>query len=122
VTDDTRAVLVVDDETDFLTTYRRLLVRDGFRVVTASTCEAALSALAQESFAVAIVDMRLPDGDGLDVVRQARKLAQPPRAIVVTGFASKEARAAALEAGAADFLSKPFVASTLTARVRGLAG
>jgi two-component system response regulator PilR (NtrC family) len=116
-----RAILVVDDETDFLTTYRRLLGRDGFRVVTASTCEAALTALARESFAVAIVDMRLPDGDGLEVVRHARKLAEPPRAIVVTGFSSKEARAAALEAGAADFLAKPFVAATLSARVRGLA-
>ena len=121
MTSEARAILVVDDEVDFLTTYRRLFGREGFRVVTASTCEAALTALAREPFAVAVVDMRLPDGDGLDVVRQARQLPKPPRAIVVTGFASKEARAAAIEAGAVDFLSKPFAAAALSARVRGLA-
>jgi DNA-binding response OmpR family regulator len=114
-------VLVVDDELDFLTTYRRLLAREGYEVVTAASCEAARAALAEGSFAVAIVDMRLPDGDGLDIVRLASGLASPPRAIVVTGYASTEARAAALEAGAADFLSKPFSAATLAQRVRGLA-
>jgi two-component system, NtrC family, response regulator PilR len=121
VTQPARAVLVVDDETDFLTTYQRLLGRSGFRVVTVSTCEAAREALAREPFSVAIVDMRLPDGDGLDVVRHARGLPAPPHAIVVTGFASVEARAAALEAGAIDFFSKPFAAASLSARVRDLA-
>ena len=121
MTDAPRSVLVVDDEEDFLTTYRRLLAREGYHVVTASTCEAARTALAQESFAVAIVDMKLPDGDGIEIVRHARGLAAPPRAIVVTGYASKEARVAALEAGAADFLSKPFAAATLSERVRSLA-
>lgn len=115
------AVLVVDDEADLLATYRRLLGRDGFRVVTAATRAAALRALEREPYAAAIVDVRLPDGDGLDVVRKAREVAQPPPAIVVTGFPSKTMRKAALEAGAVDFVTKPFAAAALAARVRALA-
>ena len=115
------AVLVVDDEADLLATYRRLFGRHGFRVVTAATRAAGLGALDHEAFTAAIVDVRLPDGDGLDIVRRAREVAQPPPAIVVTGFASAHARKAALAAGAADFFAKPFEAAVLAARVRALA-
>jgi DNA-binding response OmpR family regulator len=111
------AVLVVEDETDLLATYRRLLGRDGFRVVTAATRAAGLEALAQEPFDAAIIDVRLPDGDGLDVVRKAA--AMP--AIVVTGYPSPHARQAALAAGAADFVAKPFDAVALAALVHRLA-
>ena len=115
------AVLVVDDEADLLGTYRRLFARSGMRVVTASTCAAALRALGCESFAAAIVDLRLPDGDGLDIVRHARALASPPVSIIVTGFPSQHVRARAMDAGAADFFAKPFQAVALAARVKELA-
>ena len=115
------AVLVVEDEGDLLTTYRRLLGRDGFRVVTVSTREAGLQALRDERFAAVIIDVRLPDGDGLDVVRRVCETVTPPPAIVVTGFASKHVRAAALAAGAAAFFAKPFEAAALASCVRGLA-
>lgn len=116
------AVLVVEDEADLLTTYRRLLGHHGFRVVTAATRAAGLEALEAEPFRAAIVDVRLPDGDGLDVVRKACQVARPPPAIVVTGFASKHLRKAALDAGAAAFFAKPFEAAALVARVQALAG
>jgi DNA-binding response OmpR family regulator len=120
--DAARPVLVVDDETDFLSTYRRLLGRDGFRVIGAATRDAALRALAEEPFAAAIIDLRLPDGDGLDIVRRAREVADPAPAIVVTGFASRHARQAAHRAGAAAFFAKPFDSAALVKRVRELAG
>ena len=110
-------ILVVDDEPEFLNTYRRLLARLGARVVAADSRAAALAALAREPFALVIADLRLPDGDGLDVVREARAAARSTPAIVVSGFASKEARAAALQAGAADVFTKPFDAAALAARV-----
>ena len=116
-------LLVVDDEADFLTTYRRLLGRDGFRVVTAATRSEALAALAAEQFAVVVTDVRLPDGDGLDVVRAATDHGRKPTAvIVVSGFTSRHARDAALVAGAVDFFAKPFDAVALAARIRELAG
>lgn len=115
-------LLVVDDEADFLTTYRRLLGRDGFRVVTAATRAEALAALEAERFTVVVADVRLPDGDGLDVVRAARHNGEATPTIVVSGFASRHAREAAFAAGAADFFAKPFEAAALAARIRELAG
>jgi DNA-binding response OmpR family regulator len=114
------AVLVVEDEADLAATYRRLFGHHGLRVVIAGTRDAALRALEEQVFAVAIVDVRLPDGDGLDVVRKVREMASPAPAIVVTGFASQHLRQAALAAGASDFFAKPFDAAALAARVRSL--
>ena len=114
------AVLVVEDEVDLVATYRRLLRHHGFRVVTATTRLAGLRALEDDTFTAAIVDVRLPDGDGLDVVRKARELAPPAPVIVVTGFSSQHVRQAARAAGAADFVAKPFKAAALAARVQAL--
>ena len=111
-------VLVVDDEADFLATYERLLRREGFDVVAVASCAAGLAALAVESVHLVISDLRLPDGDGLDVVRFARGSARPVPVIVVTGYPSDATRRAAIAAGATAFLSKPFVASMLLAAIR----
>lgn len=111
-------VLVVDDEADFLATYERLLRREGLAVIAASSVALALAAIGRERPSLVISDLRLPDGDGLAVVRAARSGTDPPPVIVVTGFPSEEARRAALAAGATGFFSKPFVASALLAAVR----
>jgi DNA-binding response OmpR family regulator len=65
-----------------------------------------------------ISDLRLADGEGLDIVRAARAGPHPLPVIVVTGYASEERRRAALAAGAAAFFAKPFRASALLASVR----
>jgi DNA-binding response OmpR family regulator len=67
-----------------------------------------------------ISDVRLPDGDGLDVVRAARSGVDPPTTIVVSGFVSSHVRKAALDAGANAFFVKPFQAAALTAEIRAL--
>ena len=111
-------VLVVDDEADFLATYERLLRRQGYEVIAVSSRAAALDAVAHEHPTLVISDLRLGDGDGLDVVRAARAGQHPLPVIVVTGYASEELRRAALAAGAAAFFAKPFLASALLASVR----
>jgi two-component system response regulator PrrA len=113
-----RRVLVVDDEADFLATYERLLRRQGYEVVTATSRATGLAALAGEPPHLVISDVRLPDGDGLDVVRAARGLPEPMPVIVVTGYPSDETRRAALAAGATTFLAKPFAAAVLLAAIR----
>ena len=116
-------VLVVDDEVDFLATYDRLLRRQAYRTITVSTRQAALAALADEALDLIIADIRLSDGDGLDVVRAARAHRHPPPVIVVTGFASEQSRRQALAAGATAYLAKPFSTSALTSLVQeALAG
>jgi DNA-binding response OmpR family regulator len=113
-----RRVLVVDDEADFLATYERLLRREGFDVVTVTSRAAGLAALVADTLHLVISDLRLPDGDGLDVVRAAHGLSTPVPVIVVTGYPSDETRRAALAAGATTFLAKPFAAAVLLAAIR----
>ena len=113
-----RRVLVVDDEADFLATYERLLRREGYEVVTVTSRAAGLAALAGELPHLVISDLRLPDGDGLDVVRAARAARDPVPVIVVTGHPSDEVRRAALAAGATTFVAKPFAAAVLLAAIR----
>ena len=74
--------------------------------------------LETESLALVIADLRLPDGDGLDVVRAARERRHPPPVIVVTAFASEESRRQALRAGATAYLAKPFSTSALTSLIQ----
>jgi two-component system repressor protein LuxO len=106
-------ILVVEDELDLAVTYDRLLRREGYRVVTAASCAEGLKTLVSAPPALVILDLRLPDGDGLGLIRAA--YASTPRipAIVVTAFASRAARDAARASGASAFLAKPFVASVL---------
>jgi DNA-binding response OmpR family regulator len=113
-----RRVLVVDDEADFLATYERLLRREGYEVVTVTSRAAGLAALAGDHPDLVISDLRLPDGDGLDVVRAAHSARDPLPVIVVTGYPSTETRRAALAAGATTFLAKPFAAAVLLAAIR----
>ena len=115
-----RRVLVVDDEADFLATYERLLRRQGYDVLTAKSRAAGLAALAGEPLHLVISDLRLPDGDGLDVVRAARDAREPAPVIVVTGYPSDETRRAALAAGATTLLAKPFAAAVLLASIRSI--
>ena len=106
-------ILVVEDEADLVVTYDRLLRREGYRVVTAASRAEGLKALESSRPALVISDLRLPDGDGLDIIRAARSLDPPAPVIVVTAFASRAAREAALASGASAFLAKPFPASAL---------
>jgi CheY-like chemotaxis protein len=111
-------VLVVDDEVDFLSTYERLLRPQGYEVTAVSSRAAALEAVAHERPALIISDLRLADGEGLDIVRAARAAPHPLPVIIVTGYASEELRRIALAAGATAFFAKPFLASALLASVR----
>ena len=115
-------ILVVDDEADLVMTYERLLQRRGYRVVSANTRGDGLAIVEREPLALVITDLRLPDGDGLELVRAVRSLPVATPAIVVTGFASEASRTAARAAGAG-YLAKPFATSTFVSLVEStLAG
>jgi CheY-like chemotaxis protein len=114
----TRTILIVEDEADFLTTYDRLLRRQGMRMIGVGTMHAALLALESDTPDLIITDLRLPDGDGLAVVRAARARSRATPVIVVTGLVSDRSRRQAVEAGATAFLVKPFSMLTLVALIR----
>lgn len=104
-------ILIVDDEVDLVRTCERLLRRGGHEVITATTCESALTALSGGTSRLVVCDVRLPDGTGLDVVRAAKRLDPPVRAIVMTAQPSEAGRREALASGADAYLAKPFTAS-----------
>jgi DNA-binding NtrC family response regulator len=101
-------VLVVDDEADLAESCARLLRRRGYRVVVAGSWTAGREALRTATPQLLVSDVRLPDGDGLALVREAGALSPPIPAIVISGYPSEVSRAAARIAGAVEFLPKPF--------------
>src|SRR5262245_9402863 len=114
-------ILLVEDETDLLATYERLLRRSGYRIRSTSTCREGLHIIEREPLALVVTDLRLPDGDGIELGRAARRAPTPTPAIVVTGFTSEASHVRALAAGASGYLAKPFGASAFTSLVGSLA-
>lgn len=110
-------VLIVEDEPDLAQTCERLLRRRGHDVTTARTCAAGLQALAAGTSLLVVCDVRLPDGDGLDVIRAAKELDPPVPAIAMTAEVSEAGRRRALASGADAYLAKPFTIAAFTALV-----
>ncbi|HEY6241959.1 MAG TPA: sigma-54 dependent transcriptional regulator [Burkholderiales bacterium] len=111
-------VLVVDDEADIRELLELSLVRMGLVVECAGTLAAAKQLLQSKRYELCLTDMRLPDGDGLELVRLiGAQFADLPVA-VITAFGSTENAVAALKAGAFDYLTKPLSLDQLRALVR----
>jgi len=101
-------VLIIDDEADVCTFFRRLLTRKGYQVVTAVNHKEAMQALEGHSFNVALVDLKLPDTDGLTLL-QAIKARQPGcEVIIMTGYSTVKTAVTAIQLGAYEYLEKPF--------------
>ena len=110
-------VLLVEDEDDTLALLAELLTDEGCDVSAHRTGEAALAAVLVRPPDVAIVDLRLPDVDGLNIVRELRRTAPHARIIVVTGVATHAAQESAIAEGADAFLAKPVKYSAIAAQL-----
>ena len=110
-------VLVVDDERQILRALRVILRDAGYEVATAETAQQALDALALRPPAAAILDLILPDGNGVDVCRSIREWSEMP-VIVLSAVGDEAEKVRALEAGADDYVTKPFGTEELIARLR----
>jgi DNA-binding NtrC family response regulator len=100
-------VLIVDDDADVRNLLVSILVRAGARVTEASTGAEAMAVLARDEVDVVLVDVRLPDRSGLDLLRWARAAEVDSEMIVLTGHADVETAVEAMRRGAYDFLAKP---------------
>jgi two-component system, OmpR family, KDP operon response regulator KdpE len=110
-------VLVVDDEPQILRALRIILRDAGFEVMQASTAEEALDAAALRPPAAAIIDLVLPDGNGIDVTRSLRAWTKMP-IVVLSAVGEEDEKVRALEAGADDYVTKPFGPRELVARLQ----
>jgi DNA-binding response OmpR family regulator len=110
---------VIDDEPDLLAMSRACLERDGFRVVEALDLRSGLVAMRREPVDLIVLDLGLPDGSGLDLLRTLRSTSDVP-IIIVTGRSEETDRVVGLELGADDYLVKPFSQRELAARIRAV--
>ncbi|MGE3842768.1 MAG: response regulator transcription factor [Vicinamibacterales bacterium] len=118
--DDRHSLLVVDDDDVFRLRLMRALQERGFDVAGANSCEQAL-ALARENFPeFAVVDMRLPDGSGLELVRELKALDPMTSVVVLTGYGSIATAVESLRLGAVHYLSKPADVEQIVAALGGL--
>ena len=104
---DDHSLLLLDDDRPFLTRLGRAMESRGFEVRTAESVAEGLRAVEDSPPAFAVVDMRLGDGNGLDVVEALRAKREGARAIVLTGYGNIATAVTAVKLGAVDYLAKP---------------
>ena len=117
MTDTKPLVLVVEDEHQMRALLRLVLVSHGFRVLEVETGREALQQAAAHTPDLVLLDLGLPDMDGLDVTRRLREWTATP-VIVISARGHERQKVEALDAGADDYLTKPFGSAELMARVR----
>lgn len=110
-------VLVVEDNAQIRNFISYVLKEEGFPCITAGTAQGALSSLVSQHIDLILLDLGLPDFDGMEVIGRVREWSQVP-IIVVSARDQDREKAAALDAGADDYLTKPFSATELLARIR----
>jgi two-component system, NtrC family, response regulator PilR len=111
-------ILVIDDEADLRELLEITLVKMGLDVDSASTVREARALLGQTEYALVLTDMRLPDGTGLELVREVAGQGRGTPIAVITAYGSAENAVVALKAGAFDYVSKPVVLEDLRTMVR----
>lgn len=111
-------ILIVDDEANIVLTYTMVLERAGFTVQGISTGLEAIERCSQEAFDLLLIDLKLPDINGLEVLRRAKELLPDVSAIFITGYGTLESAVEALRLGADEYLSKPVASDTLIATIQ----
>jgi DNA-binding response OmpR family regulator len=117
---DAKSVLVLEDEPQIADVLEGYLRRDGFEPTVCTTVAAARAALERLRPRLMILDVGLPDGSGLDVLREAVLAGNPVPTIMLTARRAESDRIVGLELGADDYVTKPFSPRELMARVRAL--
>jgi DNA-binding NtrC family response regulator len=106
-------ILVVDDEPNVLQICTRVLSRGGYVVLEASDAEQARQYLDQERFDLVIVDIHLPNEDGISLVRHAQRVAPDMPSILMTGYPAMETVMDSVRLGVSEYLCKPFTMESL---------
>lgn len=110
-------VLLVDDEADVTTLVAAALQQHGFETVAADSVSAAIDRVESEPFDIAILDLGLGDGSGVEVLDRIIQLAATTHVVVLSGESGEDQRVEVIERGADDFVAKPFSVRELAARI-----
>ncbi len=117
-----RTLLIVEDDASFLGRLAKALEARGFAVTTAATVAEGLAQVEASPPAFAVVDMRLADGNGLDVISALKRRRPDARGIILTGYGNIATAVTAVKLGAVDYLSKPADADDVVAALLALEG
>jgi two-component system response regulator RegA len=115
MTSDLRTLLLLEDDEVFATRMTRALEGRGFEVTRVATAAAAIAHAREDSPECALVDLRLPDGHGLDVVAELHAIDTTTRIVVLTGYGAIATAVESLKRGASDYLTKPVDADQVAA-------
>ena len=115
---DAATVLVVDDAPNTVELIQRQLEAEGYRVFTAAGVASAISTLESVPIDLVIADLKMPGGNGLDLVRHVRENYRDTEVMMITGYASIDGAVTAVKAGAEEYLAKPFTEDELLDAVR----
>ncbi|MFQ5830820.1 MAG: sigma-54-dependent transcriptional regulator [Candidatus Methylomirabilia bacterium] len=118
---DALKVLVVDDEVQLCTLLEGVLARLGHRVATATSGQEALRLIRAETFEVVLLDLKMPDMDGLEMLKALKDSGIESEVVILTGHADVESAVTAMKLGAHDYLQKPFVVAELERVLRAAA-
>ncbi|MCB2187971.1 MAG: response regulator [Deltaproteobacteria bacterium] len=119
---DTLKLLLVDDEQDYLRVLKKRLTKRGLAVTTAGSGAEAIQTLRSQDFDVAVLDLKMEDMDGIEVLKVFKKMVPDLAVIMLTGHGSEQAAREGLALGAADYLIKPCDLEILLERVNWAAG
>jgi DNA-binding response OmpR family regulator len=111
-------LLLVDDEVGYLEVLSKRLTRRGFEVTTASSGAEAIRAARRWDFDVAVVDLKMEDMDGIEVLKVLKRMVPAMHVIILTGHGSERAAREGIAEGAFDYLIKPIGLDPLIARIR----
>ena len=115
-----RSLLIVEDDKSFLLRLARAMESRGFQVTTAESVADGLLQVERSAPAFAVVDMRLGDGSGLDVISALKQRRPDARAIILTGYGNIATAVSAVKIGALDYLAKPVDADDVVATLLAL--
>jgi len=120
MTDEAPLILVVDDDSATRRTLSLILEHSNYRVTTAATGDEALTLAAQEPFDLALIDLRLPDVEGVDLLKPLRALHPDITMVMATGYASVETAVHAVNNGVDGYVTKPLDIDAVLEKVRDL--
>ena len=112
-----KLILVVDDEPLMVTLVEKILVEEGYKVITAGDGVYAMSLVREYNPDLILMDIRMPGPDGILTLQRLRDISQVP-VIMVTGMGGEELVEQSIDSGADDFIRKPFKPKELVARVK----
>ena len=115
--DNDKLIMIVDDEPMMVSFIEKILIDEGYRIVTAGDGNTALQLISKEEPDLILLDIRMPGADGVSTLERIRQLTNAP-VIMVTGLGGDDLIERSIDTGADDFIRKPFRPNELLARIK----